>query len=114
MREWQAAWTFGAVVATEKKHRRQTQRDGHDGRVEIALVLVLMQRESRTALVPADETGIGQEALEAGRFRRRCRELPKTSRHRRPGTGRQRIDSVIAVAGRIAHPTGRTAVTHGD
>ncbi len=46
---------------SEQKNGRQTQRDGNDGLGEIALVLILVERQSGPGLVTVHKADIGFE-----------------------------------------------------
>src|SRR5437667_2675460 len=53
--ERDASGLVGPLQAAEEKNRRQAQRNRHDGRTEVTLIAVLMQRETRARLVAIDE-----------------------------------------------------------
>ena len=54
-----------ALLPAEQKGRRHAERHGDDRLAEVALVLILMQREARARLVTIDEARIGREAGES-------------------------------------------------
>jgi len=71
--------------------KRQSERDRHDRRLEIPLVLVLVKRQTGSRLVSVDETRVGSEAVES---RPRCRlgsEVGEHVGHRRPATPALRV-----------------------
>ena len=55
-------YRIGALRPAELEGRGQAERSGNDRIGEIALVLVLVQRQPRAGLVPVDQAGIGPEA----------------------------------------------------
>src|SRR2546425_3768816 len=75
MSQWHAARRVGSTQSPEQEDGRQPERKGHDRGRKIALVLDLVQRQSRTGLVPVNETRVGREAIEAGPCRRLGREV---------------------------------------
>ena len=54
-----------ALQAAEEKRCRKSERDGHDRRVEVALVAILMQREAGAGNVAVDEACVGFEVSES-------------------------------------------------
>ena len=69
---------------------RHAERHGHDRLREVALVLVLMQRQPRAGLVAVDEARVGREAREPARPRPLARERRACRRQRRPRRCRSR------------------------
>jgi hypothetical protein len=57
----------GSTQSPEQEDGGQPERDGHDRRLEVPLVPILVERESPTRLVPVDETGVGLEGVESCR-----------------------------------------------
>jgi hypothetical protein len=64
-----------SLQAAELEYRRQTQRDGNDRIGEVALVLVLVERQTRTRLVAVDQACVGTKLRIAGFPRGGGREL---------------------------------------
>ena len=64
MRQLHADCCICPVEAAEQECGGESQRHGDDRLVEISLVLVLMQRQSCTGVVPIDQTGVGYEFFE--------------------------------------------------
>src|SRR3546814_16651770 len=58
--------SVAAGGAAEQEDRRQAERDRDDGRLEVALVAVLMQRKTRPGYVTVDQAGVGHEAGKSG------------------------------------------------
>src|SRR5580704_9633566 len=77
VRERHPARLFRATCTAKEKYRGQSERDGHDRRLQVALIAILMQRQTRSGLVAVDETRIGREAAKARRGGGGARELPK-------------------------------------
>lgn len=55
-----------SLQASELEYRRQTQRHGNDRIGEVALVLVLVQRQVRTRLIAVDQACVGTKLRIAG------------------------------------------------
>jgi hypothetical protein len=110
--EQQALRLVRAPGAAEQEHRRQAERDRDDGRGEIALVAVLVQRQARAGGIAVDQAGIGDKARESGLQRRALRELGKSLGQRRQGLAAVRIDRRVAVAAAVRHPAEAAAVAH--
>src|SRR5690348_1812189 len=90
-------WPFRTPQPAEEEHCGKTERDRHDRRTEIALVAILMQRESRARIVAIDEARVGDEAFESCASRRLRRKLHERDGHRRPWTAAVGIACVVAV-----------------
>src|SRR5581483_5984809 len=111
-REPNAPRAHVALGASEKEYGRQPERHGYDGRAEVALVLVLMQRQSRAALVAIDETTVGSKAFESRRSGGGAGERRKGAGHGGPGTPTRWIEAIVAVAAPIRHPAHAPATGH--
>src|SRR5712691_1725145 len=86
MRQLHADCCVCPVEAAEQECGGESQRHGDDRLVEISLVLVLMQRQSCTGVVPIDQTGVGYEFFETclrrhipGQREERLRHWPRQS-----------------------------------
>jgi hypothetical protein len=54
--QWHAAWHVGSMRPSEQEDGRQSERDRHDRGFEVPLVLVLVQRESRSTTAPGQSS----------------------------------------------------------
>src|SRR5439155_2968972 len=96
-----ATWRIGSMESAEQEDGRQSERDRHDRRLEVPLVLVLVERQAGSRLVSVDEARVGSEAVES---RARCRlgsEVGEHIGHRRPATPALRVMAVVAIPGSI-------------
>src|SRR2546422_8238724 len=89
-----ATWRIRSMEPAEQEDGRQSERDRHDRRLEIPLVLVLVERQAGSRLVSVDEARVGSEAVES---RARCRlgsEGGEHIGHRRPAAAALRVMAV--------------------
>src|SRR5262249_36369099 len=80
----------------------------------VLLIPILMQRQTRSRLIPVDETGIWSKtivACSAGSLRG---ELEEYRRHRRPRLTAEGIDRIVPVTAAIGDPSRGAAVGHGN
>src|SRR5690349_9765401 len=73
--------SVAAAVAAEQEDRRQSERDRHDRRGEIALILVAMQRQPRPGFIAIDQARVRLEPGVTGSSGRARGEAPKRSGH---------------------------------
>lgn len=97
----------------EQEDRGQPQRHRHDGRAQVLLVAVLVQRQARTRQIAVDQAGIGNEAVIAGGGGGLGGKRGERCRHRWPRLPRGGIDRVIAIAAPVRYPAVCAAVGHG-
>src|SRR6202049_1383688 len=112
MRQLHADCCVCPVEAAEQECGGEPQRHGDDRLVEILLVLVLMQRQSCTAVVPIDQTGVGYEFFETCLRRRIPGQREERLRHWRPRQAALRVHRVVTIAGSVRHPTESAAICH--
>jgi hypothetical protein len=93
-----------SLQTAKKKSRRQAQRDRDNGLRKIALIFVLMQRQSRARLIPIDKARIRGEVWEACFLCGSYGELLKCRGHTGPGTIHLWVDPVVSIAGSISNP----------
>src|SRR5436190_22730941 len=93
--ERHATGTLGPALTSEEKHGRQPERDGHDGRFQVLLILVLMKREPRAGLVAAPENGVGHRSGEARSRPSGRRKPPEARRLRRPPSTPGRVEGGV-------------------
>src|SRR5437667_12376469 len=105
-----AAGPVGPFQPAEQKNRRNAERDRDDRRTEVALVLVLMQRQPGAGQVLVDEARVGHKAVEAGERCGVVRKPQERGRHCRPLLAGLWIGCVVAIAGPVRDPAERTAV----
>src|SRR5262245_60319769 len=103
-----------ALLTAELECCRQTQRYGDDRIGEIALVLVLMERQARTRLIAIDEACVGTKLRIAGFRCRGHRQIEEAVRHGRPRIASLGVYTVVAISTPIGDPSGSAAIGHGD
>src|SRR5438046_3544549 len=79
-----AAGLVGPFQPAEQKNRRNAERDRDDRRTEVALVLVLMQRQPGAGQVLVAEAGVPNKGVEAGVRSGVARKPQERGRHCRP------------------------------
>src|SRR5213593_3089384 len=107
-----ATWRIRSTEPAEQEDGRQSERDRHDRRGEILLVLVLVERQAGSRLVSVDEARVGSEAVESRPRGRLGSEVGEHVGHRRPATPALRVMAVVAIPGSIGDPAGCPAVRH--
>ena len=100
----QAIRPVGTLQTTEQERCAQSQRQRHDGRREIPLIPILMQRHARTGLIAVDETDIRPQAREARKRRVTLRELTERLGQSGPGASRLGIEWIVAIAFAVGDP----------
>ena len=102
-----------AAQAAPQKGGTQSQRHRDDGRRQVGLVLVAVQRELGAGHIAVDEAGIGRKAGVAGSVGCGLGLLAQPCGHGGPGLARLRVGGAVVVAARVRHPAPRPAVGHG-
>ena len=113
MAQRHAQGALATCGATPQEGGGQTQRDGHDGRCQVLLVAVLVQRQARAGGVAVDQAGVGHESGKAGLLRCGMCQLREVRRQGGPGLAGQRVQRSVAVTAPIAHPRQRPAACGG-
>ncbi len=104
----------GPLEPAKEKDGGNAQRNGDDGMAEVALILVLMQREFGTGMIAVDEAGVGSKPGESGLAGGGGGEAEKYFRHSGPVFAGLGICGAVTVAGFIGYPAEKTTVGHGD